>query len=332
MNELKILNHTRVSIDQDYRSHRPTGEVQTCPFGIRALDLATGGIMKNDVVVMSARTGGGKTEFAVNVAMANLRRGKRVLFFALEASSGEIANRIAYQEFSHRYYMSAIKRDIPDAATMRYKDFVLGKLKKTLEPYEDDVADKLSEFKDRFHVIYREKEFKIDDFEKCLLAYQDDVDLVIVDHLAYFDLDDAKNENAEFTRVVKGMRDMALLSGKPILLLTHIRKKDRKDESLVPDVDDLFGTSNVAKIATKIIMIAPDYVNQQASHTEYGTYIHIAKDRTDGSLPRYLFRVVFDIKTNSYHEQFAIGKHKPMSSDFEPLILGDYPKWIPKKS
>ena len=40
--------------------------------------------MPSELVVVSAETGVGKTEFAMNIALANAQRGKKVFLMALE--------------------------------------------------------------------------------------------------------------------------------------------------------------------------------------------------------------------------------------------------------
>jgi replicative DNA helicase len=64
------------------------------PTGIRTVDdLIGGGFLPGQFVVVGARPGGGKSSFAMQVALNAARQGKRVLFHSLEMSENELTLR-----------------------------------------------------------------------------------------------------------------------------------------------------------------------------------------------------------------------------------------------
>ena len=75
-------------------------------FGVRYLDDAMKGISRNDLVLVGAPSGAGKTQFCVNLALKNSEQGKRVHYIALEAYEGEIERRLMFQTISNIYQTS----------------------------------------------------------------------------------------------------------------------------------------------------------------------------------------------------------------------------------
>lgn len=293
-------------------------------FGVNYLDRATGGIYPNDIVTIGARSGVGKSEFATHIAIHNVLNGKRVHFFALEAEECEVERRIKYKLLADKYFTdgSIYQRD----AKLSYASWYAGLHDATFEKYEKEVAEEFEKKFSNLHTIYRTNSFGIKEFEQALLSIQHETDLVIVDHLNYFDFDD-DNENKALTDIVKRIRDLALLSCKPIVLVTHVRKKDRKDQSILPDIEDIHGTSNVSKIATKIIMLGPG--KETSQKFKYSTYFRVAKNRINGSVSRYVARSDFDIRSNSYDQEFQIGHYSPYQEEFQPFTCeAEAPEWI----
>jgi replicative DNA helicase len=76
------------------RAERLQLATRVLSFGVKFLDVALGGIMARDMVLLGAVTGAGKTTLASVIAETNVERGKRVHYFALEAEHGEIERRI----------------------------------------------------------------------------------------------------------------------------------------------------------------------------------------------------------------------------------------------
>lgn len=316
-----------VSLERDLLDNFPKEQIQTSTFGVRYLDLATGGILPNDIVLVTARTGAGKTEFCTNIAMKNSLAGKRVLMFALEAEHGEIGKRMGFKSASRIYH--ADENPFKNKLTFRYIDFYKGLMAEDLKPYQDEIAKEAKLLSDVF-VIYRNKNFSADDFCNLLYTEQENYDLFILDHLSYLELPDDAPENKALTKIIQQIRDMALITSKPVVLVSHLRKKDRKDKSIVPDIEDVYGSSNIYKIATKCIIIAPDY-SSGGNGENMKTYFHIAKCRTDGSVTRYLGLVKFDFTKNEYAPDFDFGKYYPGIESFEQVIGLEIPRWVPVK-
>lgn len=291
------------------------------PFGMRFLDRALRGIFPNDLILIGASPGIGKTELATSIARANLEIGKRVYFFALEAEPNEVERRIKYKFLAHLYY-SEPGQKMP----INYSDWYLGRYNSLLSKYDSDVESYSKNFENLYTLYRSSHEFNLDDLKKHVLSLSGKADLVIVDHIHYLDFD-SPNENRALSEITKGIRDLALISGLPHVVIAHLRKTtgQQKEKKLIPSLDDFHGTSNLGKIATKAITIAP---GQMLDPQRAVTYFRVAKCRMDGSATRYVGQTVFNISKNEYEDVWDVGRLSDDESTFLRLKDGDLPLWI----
>ncbi len=287
-------------------------------FGINYLDDSTGGIFPNDVIVIGARTGCGKTALASHIAMHNALNGKHVAFFALEAENAEIERRIEFTKIAKEYYNETKKR-------IYFRDFINGNLPLDLEPIRKRNKTsfiKLSLYLDIFYRTggkYDKNDLRSDisNIAKGSLELNE-TDLIIIDHLQYVDIEgnDLLNETK---LLIKTIRDLALLHDKPIIVLSHLRKRTGGVQTLVPDEDEFFGSSDVIKIATKVISIAPHYPSKE-SKTLFPTLFKICKNRSDSSPKFYIGMHNYDVVENKYEEKYLLSDVQECTKGFEPYI------------
>jgi replicative DNA helicase len=315
----------RVAGEREHRLDLARGLVKT---GVPFLDKALKGLRRNDLLLVGASSGAGKTEFVSGVARANVAAGRRVHFFALEAEEREIERRILWRHIAQLFFSDPNRPRVP----ISYADWLYGELDHVLERYETQAQRIFDERYKRLYTIYRRGEFDIQEYERTLMAIRDQTDLIICDHLNYFDFDDGMDENRATTQIMKKIRDLSLLTGVPQILVAHIRKKERKSKAIMPDLEDFMGSSNVYKIATQAVLIAgaPD---QPSSPTRWPTYMRIAKSRTDGSLKRFVARCHFDSERNEYEPTFGLGHWRDGMEQFEPISeVSLMPRWaVPRE-
>lgn len=291
-------------------------------FGISFLDDCLGGIYPSDLILIGSKTGIGKTELVAQIAQRNAEIGKRVYFFALEASPFEIERRIKYKLLSQVFH-EVLKKDFPKIH-MDFQDWATGKLDADLGKFEPEIEALLAEKYDSLFTFYRGfGDYTVQDFEKQILAIQDNVDLIVVDHAHYFDSEN-ENENQALKEVIKKIRDLSLLVGKPIILVAHLRKSDRKYSTPIPDVEDFHGSSDLVKICTKAILIAPGEFDP-SNKVIFPTYFKIAKNRVAGNRTRYLASLSFDVRTNQYSKAYLLGNWK--GGQFEQITAAETPYW-----
>ena len=293
-------------------------------YGNIFLDKALGGLFPGDLVVLTARTGSGKTELATQIAQVNARNGKRPHLFALEARIGEVGQRIKFKLLAQAFFTQKDWRTSPDVPN--FQDWIRGKQKEILEKFEPEVDEIFNREYSTLKTLYRGADFNVDNFSAIMGQIETQTDVVIVDHLHYFDLD-SDNENVALKKTVKKIKNIVDFSGKPAVIVAHLRKQDNRLKTLVPDIEEIHGSSDISKIATAIIATAPAYglsCGPNAKHI-FPTFFRVIKNRTDGSRCRYTALCGFDSQKNAYAQDFRLGEFS--KDEFIEIDRMDYPRW-----
>jgi len=286
-------------------------------YGIGYLDDTMYAIYPKSLIVIGSKTGTGKTEIATQIAMHNAEAGKKIVYFALEAEKYEIQRRIEFK------ILSGILE-----GKISFQEFIAGKY---IDSYTEQRGRTKVELKKLDSLVFRYRNhsnYTVDDFLKDM----DDIrfiwgiqpDLIIIDHLHYFDWYD--DDNRAVKSIVKKIRDTVLIDETPIILISHVRKIDKRTYGLVPDIDDFHGTSEIAKVATQAITLAPSYKFEK--NWGYKTYMRVLKNRYFGSVTKYIAETYFDITNNKYKDQYILGYED--KGIFEPLTDNE-PSWYRRK-
>lgn len=326
---LKIANETIEERFDKEKINRDKNNKHILSFGINYLDKVTGGITRNDLILIGAKTGAGKTQLASIIAKTNVLAGKRVHYFALEADQYEIERRIKYQMLADLYYQNLKHKKTLDCE-LSYINWATGKLDEVFDPLEKEIKQEFISKYLTFNTTYRIGEYTDDDFVKAVTTIQNETDLIILDHLHYVDSIDP-NENAGYKKTVKKIRDIALLIEKPVIVIAHLRKTDIRNQAIVPCLEDFHGSSDITKIATKAILIAPVIDKENKSNDKWETYFQLAKCRLDGTRTRYVGLCAFDVRFQSYNKFFALSKYFSGMETFTAINNNDLPEWAKDK-
>jgi len=313
------------------RAERLAQKDKILSFGVSYLDDATGGICPNDIVLIGAKTGVGKTQIAATIAAHNSSAGKKVAFFALEAEPNEIERRLKFAVLTKLHRLR-----FPEAPALRYRDWRHGLLEAELAPFESRADMLVAQGYSNIRTIYKGwGDYTIAKLERDIMRLAPTVDLIIVDHLHYIDTE-GQDTNREMKETLQVLRDLALFLNKPIVLLAHLRKNQggRKNTPLVPDNEDFHGSSDITKICTQAILLAPCYegnkmfpsgiVPKQLCYENgvakpvWATYMRISKCRVDGSVTRYCGISFFNEATGAYEDDYAMGRLISADTVWEP--------------
>lgn len=293
-----------------------------CRFGVDFLDDALAGIFPDDLVLLGAMSGAGKTQMCCNIALTNMADGKKVHYVALEASEFEIERRMKFPLVMQRYYADDQKKYKPHIG---FTNWILGDHGDELADYENDVSKFFeSAYRDLF-LFYKQEKFGVEELIQSAVYAADETDLIVVDHVHYFDFDD-ENELRALREIAKISRALAIEQQKPIVLVAHLRKRDKFSDELIPGIDEFHGTSDLTKIATKVITIAPGNLNPEGL---YETYFRIPKNRIEGGVTRFSGREFFNSKTNEYERgKYDVGfADQSKKTGFKVVEDTHYPRW-----
>lgn len=297
-------------------------------FGVAYLDDAMGGILPNDLILLGAKTNVGKTALATIIAQQNALAGKRVTYFALEAEEREIERRMKYALLADIVY-ARCGYECTDR--MSFRNWWRGQLDDFITPFEDEAEAQLAAKFRTMETYYRGLDFTITHLERMFRAVQDRTDLIILDHLHYVDTDAAESENQAHKAIVKKIRDISLTIGVPVIVIAHLRKRSTGSKALVPDIDDFHGSSDITKIATKAVLLAPAHDQVRSRPWLWKTYVTIPKDRQDGSNRNFAALMVFNARLGIYEESYELGRFSESGEKFNPLSAAEMPRWAQRR-
>lgn len=292
--------------------------------GISFLDDSTSGIRPDDMLVITSRTGVGKTQVLNNIARSIAKTGKRIGHFALEAFKGEMELRILFQEVLRNYHADPNK---PQLGTIDFRMWMAGQYPE-LKKYRPS-KEQLKKDSDNILLLYKQtSKYTMKNLEKDMLSQANNVDLFIIDHLHYIDRD-GKDENAAIQEAVQSIRDINLSLNKPVILAAHVRKQmeRRKDRALIPEIEDIHGSSDTSKNSTIIFTLAQLFgideekvPVKQLAGAGYGqpTIMKFVKDRISGSARTGYAAATFFTRGN-YHKNYVLGELSNFDTEWRPV-------------
>ena len=313
---------SKVRLDEVDRSpeiRQERGE-KMIPFGVSFLDDCLVGIEKEDLVLVGAHSGAGKTELATAIALRAAEMGRKVFYFALEASRLEIESRTLYKLMCRHYFSDPDRPRIE----LDFADWYYGMIPELL-PYDILAQEEFKKRYGTFYTYYKESKFELSDFiREFSEAVASGAELIIVDHAHYFDWGD-KTENEGLRDIVTAARDLNLMHKVPVVLISHLRKRDFKTELLTPRLEDFHGSSELFKRATKVITLDS---GEDLGGGLIESFMTAVKFRTRGQVVRFTAQINFSFKTNTYEKEYLLGKaNQKRGSEFEETMADDLPKW-----
>lgn len=293
-------------------------------FGVEYLDLCLGGIMVCDFILVGAVSGAGKTQFCTNLALANAQLGKRVHFISLEGYEKEIEHRMLYSVLTNRYWNDPQRLQV--SVYVSFPNWLGGLLDKAFAPYLGDARAFLQDNENLKTYYKASTGFSVRNFKAAMMGIGSDTDLVIVDHAHFFDYDESQERQA-LKEIAMAARQLSQVLMKPIVLVAHLRKGNKYNPEICPGMDEFHGSSDLTKIATKVITIAR---GPQVDALTSGTYFRTPKNRFDGSVHNFLGCVEFDMRTQTYKSKFNLYKVSKDGQDAEALSDKEWPQWAPR--
>jgi len=292
-------------------------------FNIPYLDCALKGLFKKDLLLITAESGAGKSEISTMMACNFAQQGLRVLYFALEYDKGEVADRIIYREFAN------IIQDEPDYKKLDFDSYCAGEFRELANKYKADLWENLKNLNKSLCIRYKSDSFYSEDLYKELIENANNFDIIIVDHLSFIDGTNDGNENKLHQEIMVKTKNFCSEFEKPVVMVVHLRKKDRKTKGFMPVPEDISGTKHILNCCTRAIFLSPDYeYNGELESCLYPTFIRIGKNRKGHAKTRYAFRMFFDSRKNEYKKRGNLLKIKGDCVSFDEMEQSQTPYWF----
>lgn len=259
-----------------------------CNFGIKFLDDKIGGIYDEDLLIVGAESGIGKSTIAEIIAFNCVEQKVKPALFSLENFAGNTVDKKAFELFKARTAQWNLK----------FRQWIDIK-NRTPSLTDDDVAiaEKLAY---KMNLIERtNKDYTIDkleeDFKKVVEA---GCEVIILDHLDYFDAYEKDNDLQHTKRLMKTIRRLQDQYKVAVIGFSQLRKNIDRN-IIIPTYDDLYGSGDKVKQATLVLMVAR--CEEEAKNGVYPTYFNLSKDRF-GS--KEACKIGYNIIKNKYEDNY----------------------------
>ena len=284
-------------------------------FGVSYLDKKLNCIQKNDLILVGARSGAGKSSLAQIMAIHNNRLGKKVSLFSLENFAGD--------DFMQRLYYEYMKET--GDYSIHQRAFTSGNMALSKNAMEVAIYETEKYF-DNLEIIPRQKDFNLDALKKELVkaVVERGKELIILDHLDYIDKDNQNESDvSHVSEIMRTIRNLQDAFGVAVIAFSHLRKPptSMKERPAVPSIDEFIGSSNKVKEATAVIMFAPDDKGNMttAGSSRRFTWCCIRKLR-QGGIDNKSARLIFNTRTGLYeddYEEKIVGYNGEIKGDKE---------------
>jgi replicative DNA helicase len=327
---------------------------KTLDTGIRFIDEISDGVAMNDLVIVAAKTGVGKSqmlaEIARNVAnvkseanLARVRDGgdpSSAFLLALEAYAGEMQRRLKWPTICMLW-----RQANPGKPHLDWGKFSNGRYRDELEPFEARAQELFAEKYTALHTLYRNSAtFGIDEMERAIVRASKDHDLVLLDHLHYVDTDSEDrnvNEYGMQKKIVQKLREITLTKGRPIIAAAHFSKPEvGKFAAILPPMEKIMGSSDISKIATQVILLGNTSGLEEDAFTlpfdpgtlglkgTVPTLVRLAKSRLYGAERTDIVAVCFfDRSAGQYRPQYLPGRLRSYGTKWIPMFADEIPGW-----
>lgn len=241
--------------------------IQGIPTLLPSLNNLTTGWLPGQMITVGARTGVGKSVFAINCAIAGYQAKKSVLFFSLEMEAHEITDRIV-------------------ACTSRIP---LGRLKNGEDLSDEersDLRDTLRGLKDAKLTIDADPRQTVDTIRAKALQHaqsEDGLDFIVIDYLQL--ITPVGRFNSRQEAVADISRSLKLLAKQlkvPVMVLSQLNRKtgqSDEDEEL-PTVDNIRESGAIAQDSDIVILL---HRNKSKDGDIPPTFVILAKQRNGAS-------------------------------------------------
>jgi replicative DNA helicase len=260
------FNAIMETYSQISEQHSHKRKITGIPCGIGTLDEITTGFQPGDLIVLSAKTGYGKTALALNaMAHAMMYYDKKPIIFSLEMSKKQLCTRIisAYSEVDSWRLMTGYEADNEWDALAT-------------------AADRLAACK--FWI--RDKSITIQELDSVCrrIAGESGIDLIVVDYLQLVTLGGKRkieNRTQEVTEVSRGLKAIATDLNIPVIALSQLNAEGEARESRAIEHDaSLFITIEMEKEKLKTMEEVPAQIQIQKNRNgSLGTVDCIFKKR-----------------------------------------------------
>lgn len=252
----------RAYLDVMEKRRENQSEISGLPTGLIDIDRLLSGLQKQDLIVVAARPGMGKTSLCNAIALNATEKGRSVGIFSLEMSADQMMTRLV-----------SAKTSIPLQALNK------GMIPEQDEPRFFEAMGEISQT--RLHIDDSSMLTPLQLLGKCrrLIARQG-LDLVVVDFLQMMTPPESKPRHIEVGEIARGLKMVAKELKVPVLAACQLSRAVEQRNEKRPQLSDLRDSGSIEENADVVAFIyRDDYYNPETSDRPNVAEVNVAKHR-----------------------------------------------------
>ena len=238
----RISDVVKSSFEEIDKLYDQDSDVTGLSTGYKDLDAMTTGLHKDELIILAARPGVGKTAFALNLAQnAATKSNATVAIFSLEMGAEQLVNRMLCSEGS--IDANSLRTGKLDENQWNSLVVAMGSLSRTNVYIDDTPGVKMAEIR-----------------SKCrrLLKESGKLDLVIVDYLQLIEGTGQENRQQEVSTISRGMKKLAKELHVPIIALSQLSRGVEARQDKRPMLSDIRESGSIEQDADIVAFLYRD--------------------------------------------------------------------------
>lgn len=279
--ESAILNISQENTTGDFRSLREVindtvetlnsiseddTDVTGLPTGFQELDRMTTGFQPDELIILAARPGVGKTAFALNVAQfVGLHTDKTVAMFSLEMGAEQLAQRMIASEG----LIDSQHLRTGQLTEEEWKKLVIstGSLAKTNIYIDDTPGIKMSEIRAKSRRLAKEK---------------GNLGLIVIDYLQLIEGPRSESRQQEVSAISRQLKKLAKELHIPVIALSQLSRSVEQRQDKRPVLSDIRESGSIEQDADIVAFLyREDYYRDESDDEDNG---EVAPEEDNGEV------------------------------------------------
>jgi len=215
-----VLRDSMEEIDDLYQNAE---DITGLSSGYRALDLMTAGFHEDELIILAARPGVGKTAFALNIAQnIGTSTNENVAIFSLEMGATQLVNRMLCAE-------GTINANNLRTGQLTEEEFeklfvAMGSLSKANIFIDDTPGIRVSEIRAK---------------SRRLMQERDGLGLIIIDYLQLIESSGRESRQQEVSEISRQLKKLAMELNVPVIAISQLSRSVEQRQDKRPILSDL---------------------------------------------------------------------------------------------
>lgn len=245
-----VLRDSMEEIDQLYKNDE---EITGISSGYRALDLMTAGLHEDELIILAARPGVGKTAFALNIAQnIGTSTDENVAIFSLEMGAPQLVNRMLCAE-------GTINANHLRTGKLTEEEFeklfvAMGSLSKANIFIDDTPGIRVSEIRAK---------------SRRLMQERGGIGLIIIDYLQLIEGSGRESRQQEVSEISRQLKKLAMELNVPVIAISQLSRSVEQRQDKRPILSDLRESGSLEQDADIVAFLyREDYYRTEEGEEE----------------------------------------------------------------